>query len=330
MIRPIVFASLILSLVPVPGRAAPPGVVADIAPLHSIVAEVMQGVGEPDLLVQPGASPHHYSLRPSEAEALARADVVFWISEELSPWLETPLENLAGSARKVEMLELPGTVRHGFREGATFEKHVHADGEDHDGHEDHDDDHEAHEDHAGHEGEEAHHHHGDHDPHAWLDPVNAKVWAGEIAQVLAEVDPANAGTYRQNARAFAEAMDELTERLAARAEPLAGIRFIVFHDAYQYFEQRFGLPAAGAISLSDASDPGPARIREIQNMVADLGVTCVFTEPQYNPGLVRTVFAGSEVKQIGVMDPLGVDIEPGRGLYAELLNRLMTSLEQCR
>lgn len=321
MVRQLLFAALIFCLVPGFGWAASPRVVVDIAPLHSIAAEVMNGVGSPDLLVQPGASPHSYSLRPSEAEALARADVVFWISEELSPWLENPLENLAGSARKVEMLELPGTLRYGFREGATFEAHVHADGEDHD---DHDQGHD--EDHEGHEG----HHHGEYDPHAWLDPINAKAWADAMAQILAEVDPSNAGTYRHNARAFGESLDQLTEKLGERAQRLEGIDFIVFHDAYQYFERRFDLQAAGAISLSDASDPSPARVREIQTLVSELGVTCAFTEPQYNPGLVKTVFEGSEVRQVGVMDPLGVDIQPGRGLYVELLNRLMTALEQCR
>lgn len=321
MVRQILLSALILFLLPGFGWAASPRVVVDIAPLHSIVAEVMKGVGSPDLLVQPGASPHSYSLRPSEAEALARADVVFWISEELSPWLESPLENLAGSARKVEMLELPETHRLGFREGASFEAHDHGDEDDHDGHHD---DHE--EGHGGHED----HHHGDHDPHAWLDPVNAKTWANEIARVLSGVDPANTQTYQENARSFGESLDLLTARLDERARRLDGIRFIVFHDAYQYFERRFGLQAAGAISLSDASDPSPARIREIQTLVSELGVTCAFTEPQYNPGLVKTVFEGSEVRRIGVMDPLGVDIEPGPGLYAELLNRLMASLEQCR
>lgn len=314
MVRPALLTGLTICLLPMYSWAVGPRVVVDIAPLHSIVTQVMSGVGQPDLLVQPGASPHSYSLRPSEAEALAQAEVVFWISKKLSPWLETPLENLASSAHKVEMLELPATIRHPFREGATFESLAHADEGNHEEHND------------GHEG----HHHGEYDPHAWLDPMNARVWAGEIAQVLSRTDPSNAEVYQQNAQAFQKSLDGLIGSLSERADRLDGIRFIVFHDAYQYFERHFGLPAAGAIALSDASDPSPARIREIQALVSELGVTCAFTEPQYNPGLVDTVFEESEVNTVGVMDPLGVDTEIGIGHYTELLKRLMASLEQCR
>ncbi|MHA7878972.1 MAG: zinc ABC transporter substrate-binding protein [Saccharospirillum sp.] len=349
MIRPIFLAGAVLSLLPVSSWASAPRVAVDIAPLHSVVTQVMKGVGEPELLIQPEASPHSYSLRPSEAEALAEAQVVFWISGELTPWLENSLENLAGSANRVEMLELSETVKYGFREGATFEAHTHGDhgaegvhdehsrGQDshdqhHDEHEEHHDAHDEHQDehpkdhYAGHDG----HHHGEHDPHVWLDPMNAKIWSAEIAQALSEVDPANESVYQSNARDFARSMDNLIASLQERADRIEGIRFIVFHDAYQYFERRFGLPAAGAISVSDASDPSPARIREIQSMVAELGVTCAFTEPQYDPRLVKTVFEGSEVKTVGVMDPLGADIQIGGSQYSQLLEGLMSSLESCQ
>ncbi|MBU2874558.1 zinc ABC transporter substrate-binding protein [Marinobacter salexigens] len=318
MVRPALLTGLTFCLLPMYSWAAAPNVVADIAPLHSIVAQVMSGVGHPDLLVQSGASPHSYSLRPSEAEALSQAEVVFWISEDLTPWLENPLENLASSAHKVEMLDLSATIGHPFREGATFESHAHGDEDGHnEEHEEHNDGHEE-------------HHHGEYDPHAWLDPMNAKVWAGEIAQVLSSTDPSNAEIYQKNAQAFQGSLEELTGSLSERADRLSGIRFIVFHDAYQYFERRFDLPAAGAIALSDASDPSPARIREIQALVSELGVTCAFTEPQYNPGLIDTVFEGSSVNTIGVMDPLGADIKVGTDHYTEMLKRLMASLEQCR
>jgi len=331
-----ILATLLLCLLTSYTWAASPRVAVDIAPLHSIAAQVMEGVGQPDLLVQPEASPHSYSLRPSEAEALAEANVVFWISKDLTPWLEGPLETLAGSATQVEMLELSVTEKHGFREGATFEGHDHGHGEGEHGETDqhHGEEKEHHDEGGEHhdEDKEGHHgdHHGEYDPHAWLDPINAKRWANEMAKVLAKTDPANAEAYQNNARTFNTSVNELTGSLNRRANKLGNIRFIVFHDAYQYFERRFGLEAAGAISLSDASDPSPARIREIQSLVSELGVTCAFTEPQYNSDLVTTVFEGSEVKTTGVMDPLGVGIEVGPGLYAELLSGLMDSLEQCR
>ncbi|WP_323750386.1 zinc ABC transporter substrate-binding protein [Marinobacter sp.] len=324
MFRAVLLTGFTSCLLPTLVFANPPKVAVDIAPVHSIVSQVMEGVGHPDLLIQPEASPHSYSLRPSEAEALSEADVVFWVSEELTPWLKNSMANLAGSATKVEMLEMTATIKHEYRDGGTFEAHDHADESDHheeqEGH--HDDDHHA-------EADE-HHHHGADDPHAWLDPVNAKLWAKEIAQILSEHDVENADAYRKNARSFGQSMDELRASLDERAHNLEGIRFIVFHDAYQYFEQRFGLTAAGAIALSDASDPSPARIREIQATVSELGVTCSFTEPQYNPGLLDTVFENTEVKTIGVMDPLGADIEVGSDHYIKLLNQLMTSLETCK
>lgn len=349
MIRPIILAGAALSFLPFNSWASAPRVAVDIAPLHSVVTQVMKGVGEPELLIQPEASPHSYSLRPSEAEALAEAQVVFWISGELTPWLENSLENLAGSATRVEMLELSETVKYGFREGATFEAHAHGEhgaegghdshGEGQDGHDQHHDEHDEHQDahdehqdehHEDHHAEHDGHHHGEHDPHAWLDPMNAKIWSAKIAQALSEVDPANASVYQNNAKDFAQSMDNLIASLQERADRIEGIRFIVFHDAYQYFERRFGLLAAGAISVSDVSDPSPARIREIQSMVSELGVTCAFTEPQYDPGLVKTVFEGSKVKTVGVMDPLGADLQIGGGQYSLLLEALMNSLEKCR
>ncbi len=332
-------------------------VVADIAPLHSLVSQVMDGVGTPKLLIQSGASPHSYSMRPSEARALSEAQLVFWISEGLTPWLEKSLDNIAGSATKVEMLGLAGTTRYDYREGATFEGHDHHDGhsdhddhdkpadqDDHDHHHDHDkhddhnkqaghDDHEHHDDHDKHAGHDDHGHHHDHeghDPHAWLDPVNAKVWVEHIAKALSAVDPGNASVYKQNAAKTIAKLDKLIGSIEQQAKKLEGIRFIVFHDAYQYFERRFGLAASGSISLGDASDPSPARIAEIRNTVAKLGVTCVFSEPQYNSDLVRAVFEKSSVSTIGVMDPLGSAIKTGQGHYAALLNAMIASLNQCK
>jgi zinc transport system substrate-binding protein len=309
-------------------------VATDITPVHSLVAKVMAGVGKPDLVIRPGASPHGYSMRPSEAEALQRADVVFWVSHELTPWLESPLENLAGSANKVELLEVAGVTLHEFREGATFEAHEHHDDEhDQHGHDDH-----AHNEEHDHDEEvhnEAHkehdeHHHGEHDPHAWLDPENAKIWLKAIAAELSTIDSANATTYQLNANAAINELDTLIASIRTQTKDLHDIKFIVFHDAYQYFERRFDVQATGAISIGDASDPSPARVKEIRDTVSKLGVLCVFTEPQYNPQMVRSVFEDTQVRTIGVMDPLGADIKPGKGLYSKLLKALVSSLNQCQ
>ncbi|MGX9416744.1 zinc ABC transporter substrate-binding protein [Vibrio sp. WJH972] len=328
-----------------------PRVAVDIAPLHSLVAQVMNGVGEPNLLIRPEASPHEYNLRPSEAKALSDANIVFWIGEGLTPWLEKPLETLASGATKIEMMETEGVTLYDFREGATFEAHAHHDEEGHDDdhHEDehhdekgHDDDHheDEHHDEKGHDdhhedehhdekGHDDHHHEG-HDPHVWLDPQNAEAWVNTIAKTLSEADSDNAQAYQNNASAAIERLHQLTADIKRQAQELQGAKFIVFHDAYQYFEQRFGLLASGAISISDASDPSPARIAEIRQTVSDLGVTCVFTEPQYNPDMVQTVFEDSTVNTIGVMDPLGANIAIGKEQYSSLLVALISSLEQCK
>ncbi len=344
MFRSFLFGSCICLFLPIVAVASPPKVAVDIAPVHSLVAQVMAGVGEPDLVIRPGASPHEYTLRPSEAEALSRADVVFWISEELTPWLDSPLENLAGSATKVTLLEVSGITLHEFREGATFEAHDHHDDEhghddehaheEEDGHDDehaheeegHDEEH-AHEDEHGHKDEHAH---GEHDPHAWLDPENAKIWVQTIASVLSEADAANAATYRSNAATAIANLDALTASIRTRTEKLRDIKFIVFHDAYQYFERRFGVEATGAISIGDASDPSPARVKEIRDTVASLDIRCVFTEPQYNPDMVVSVFEKTQVATIGVMDPLGADIAIGQDHYPKLLEALVSSITQCQ
>jgi zinc transport system substrate-binding protein len=326
---------LLLSAVPAillsaPALAEVPSVAADIAPVQGLVARVMDGVGEPALIIQQGASPHEYSLRPSEAAALENADIVFWIGESLTPWMAETVETLAGDATVVELLDVPGTVTLPYRTGATFEAHDHGD-HDHDHDHDHGDDH-AHDHDHDHGEDHAHDDHGHShdglDPHAWLDPENAKLWLDAIAAELSAADPANAAAYAANAAAGRAEIDAASAEAAATVAPLKDGGFIVFHDAYQYFEARFGLAAAGAISLSDASEPSPARIAEIQGVVADLGVVCVFSEPQFNAGLVATVMDGSAAKT-AVLDPLGTTIEAGPGFYPALIRQLSASMAGC-
>jgi zinc transport system substrate-binding protein len=309
-----------------------PRVAVDIAPVHSLVARVMQGLGAPSLIVAPGASPHEYSLRPSEAAALQEADLVFWIGPDLTPWLESAIETLAGGAAITEMLEVDGTMELPFREGALFEAHSDA-GEDHagGGHDDHGHDdhadkggHDDHADEGGHDG----HDHGAHDPHAWLSPENGAIWLNAIAAQLSAADPDNAGAYFANAAAGREELATLSAEINGILEPVRGRNFIVFHDAYQYFETAFAFPASGAISLSDAARPSPARIAEIQARVAEQAISCVLSEPQFAPGIVATVMDGSDARS-GILDPLGSDQEPGPALYGNVLRNLATALADC-
>ena len=351
-----------------------PSVAVDIAPLHSLVARVMEGVGTPDLVIPASASPHGYRLRPSEARALQNADVVFWMGEDMTPWLEGAIETLAENASVTALLEHQETMLLEFREGALFEGHDHdGHGEDHDehGHDDHDKDHDehAHDDHDkdhdehGHDDHDEHAHdehgkdhdehahddhdedhdehahddhdedhdehgHGAHDPHAWLSPDNARAWMNVIAAELSAADPENAGTYFANAAAGRAELEELKDEISVLLEPVRSVSFVVFHDAYQYFESAFDISASGAISLSDAADPSPARIAEIQARVKNEGIGCVLSEPQYNPGIIAVVMDGTDATT-SVLDPLGSDLETGANLYPQLLRNLATSLASC-
>ena len=323
MSRKLLTLSLTATLMGGTAYADTPQVAVDIAPVHSLVARVMDGVGMPDLIIQPGASPHEYSLRPSEAAALQNSDLVFWIGPDLIPWLTDTIETLAKDASVTSLLDLDGTVQLDFRESALFEVHDHDDHGDHDDHADHDD-------HDDHDGTAAHdkHDHGDHDPHAWLSPKNAMTWLNVIAGQLSSADPDNAGTYFANAAAGRTEIELLIGEVTATLDRVRGTRFIVFHDAYQYFEMDFNFQASGAISLSDASDPSPARITEIRDRVMRQGIDCVLAEPQFNPKLIATVLDGTDAKT-GIVDPLGSDLEPGSSLYPELIRNLSTALASC-
>ena len=323
-----------------------PRVAVDIAPVHSLVTRVMEGVGTPDLIIQAGASPHEYSLRPSEAAALQDANLVFWIGSGLTPWLTDTIETLAPNANVTELLEADGTIELEFREGALFEAHddhkeddddhadeAHDDHEEEARHDDHDDEETGHDDHSDddHDDEEAghdEHEHGDHDPHAWLSPQNAMTWMNVIAGQLSAADPDNAGAYFANAAAGRAEIKVLIGEVIATLDPVRDGQFLVFHDAYQYFEMDFDFPASGAISIGDASDPSPARIAEIQDRIAEQGIDCVLAEPQFNPGLVATVLDGTEAGT-GMLDPLGSDLEPGPALYSQLIRNLSTALAGC-
>ena len=329
MSRKLLTLSVTAALMGGAAYADTPQVAVDIAPVHSLVARVMDGVGTPDLIIQPGASPHEYSLRPSEAAALQNANLVFWIGPDLTPWLTDTIKTLAPDAAVTALMEVDGTIKLEFREGALFEAHAHEDDDDHvdEAHDDHDEEarHDDHDDEeTGHEG----HGQGAHDPHAWLSPQNAMTWLNVIAGQLSAADPDNAGAYFTNAAAGRTEMEALIGEVIATLDPVRDGQFLVFHDAYQYFEMDFDFPASGAISIGDASDPSPARIAEIRDRIAEQGIDCVLAEPQFNPGLVATVLDGTEAGT-GMLDPLGSDLEPGPALYSQLIRNLSTALAGC-
>ena len=338
-------------------------VVASIKPVHSLVSVVMEGIGEPHLIMRGAASPHTYTMRPSDAVALEDAHVVFLVDNAMESALAAQIDTLADNARVVELTEAAGLVRRPLRKGGAFEVDHHHANEDHDdddhGHDDHDD----HDDAEGGEDEgnghdeghgdddDGHHGHGDHghdvdghhhdvdvdgsadetgpfDLHIWLDPVNAKAMTRTIARVLSEADPSNAARYADNAHHLYHELEHLSEEIEALVLPARGVPFIVFHDGYRYFEDRFGLSAAGSTVVSPERSPGVKRVRELREKVRELSVVCVFDEPHFDQRLVSTIVEGTSVRS-GTLEPLGAGIEPGPELYFTLLREMAKAFREC-
>ena len=287
-------------------------VVASIKPVHSLVSAVMAGVGEPHLIIRGAQSPHTFSMRPSDAAALQKARVIFLIDEHKEVALAAPIANLGDDALVVQLAGSEGIDLKPLREGGAFEEHTHAEDEEGDDHHDH-----------GHS-----HEHGDVDFHLWLDPENAVLMTYEIFEALSEADPDNAATYETNGYALIDRLDGLLAEIGAELAPVRDKPFIVLHDAYHYFEDRFDLNAVGAITINPERAPGVQRIAEIRDKVRELGGVCVFAEPQFDSRVIDVVTEGTDARA-GTVDPLGADIEDGPELYFTLIRDLAASFREC-
>lgn len=303
-LRPLALAAALAFAVAASAQAAP-SVVASIVPIHGLVASVMEGVGEPHLLVPPGASPHDYALKPSDASALAAADLVVWVGPGLESFLVHTLETLPAGTRRLALMEAQGVTLLANREG-----------------DEHDDDN-AEEGEA--EGER--HDHGAFDPHIWLDPLNAQAMVDAIGTALAELDPANAGAYRANADATRTRLARLDTAFSGQFAAAQSEPFVVFHDAYRYLENRYRLASLGAIAVEPGRAPSAQHIADLRRRIAGLGAACVFAEPQYDLGLVETIAEGTGAR-IGLLDPEG-GVEPGPRAYDDLMTALVASLAGC-
>jgi zinc transport system substrate-binding protein len=327
-------------------------VVTSIKPIHSLASYLMDGVGKPDLIVDGYASPHGFSMKPSHAKMLQNADIVFWVGEGMENFLEKPLSSIAKKAEKIELMEIKGLNVLKFRERNIFDDHDdhdhdgHAkkkkddhDDHDHDGHakkkkDDHDDhDHDGHakkkkddhDDHDGHDGHEGHAH-GEFDQHIWLDPINAKVMLNEMVEHLIENDPKNEAKYKSNLDKALKDIDKLT--IDVMTELSNSVSSIVFHDAYQYFEKRFNVNILGAFTVNTDVMPGAEQLAEIREIIEHDKVACVFSEPQFNPDIIKAVAKDMNIKT-GVVDPLGATLNPGKDLYFDLIRNMSASFKGC-
>lgn len=329
----LLFASLTL-----PAQAEPLRVVTGTPVVHALASMVMGDTGDPEVLLDRGADPHGFQLRPSQARVLERADAVFWVGPQLTPWLSRAIDSLAGEATVVELLKTEGL------HGVTRQEHgAHAHGDDAHGHEEdaghghedgaHGDDDAAH-DHDGAHGHEnaadhdAHAHDGP-DPHAWLNTENARLWLDEIAHKLSKLDPANATDYAENAAAADARIAELTADIRATLAPAGGAPIVVFHDAYGHFAAQFDLDIAGAISFGDAARPGAARLSELRELITRRNVVCVFPEVQHSPRHVSVAIEGTDARVGAPLDPSGTSLTYGAGLYEDLMRGLAGTIADC-
>ena len=308
-------------------------VVTSIKPIHSLASYVMDGVGKPDVIVDGYNSPHGFSLKPSHAKMLENADLVIWVGEDLEAFLEKPLDTIAKKAKNIEVMDLKGIKKLKFREKNIFEghdDHGHDEHKEH-GHDEHKDEHkehghdehkDEHKEHDGHEG----HAHGEHDPHVWLDPMNAKVIVKEITKQLVQLDSKNSATYKANSKKALADIDKLTKNI--KKDLSKDLRFVVFHDAYQYFEKRFGIQVLGALTVNTDVMPGAEQLSEIREVIEHEKVNCIFSEPQFNPSIIKSIAKDTKVKT-GILDPLGAKLDKGKNLYFDLLNNMASSFKGC-
>jgi len=322
-------------------------VVATIKPIHSLASYLMDGVGKPDLIVDGYASPHGFALKPSHAKMIQNADIIFWVGEDIESFLEKPLKTIAKKAEKIELMEIKGLTKLKFRERNIFEEHDHGHKEDdHDDHAKKEDDHDDHDhdkkekehghdehghddehkkdghDEHGHEG----HAHGEFDPHIWLDPMNAKVILSEMAEHLIENDQKNEAKYKANSKKALKELDQMIKEVKSDVNKDAKV--VVFHDAYQYFEKRFKVNIIGALTVNTDVLPGAEQLAEIREVIEHEKVTCVLSEPQFNPDIVETIAKDTNIN-MGVLDPLGATLTKGKTLYFDLIKNISTSIKNC-
>lgn len=303
MLRRLLWSALLLSALPMAGHAATPAqVVVSIAPIHSLAAGVMQGVAEPTLLVSGDRSPHQYMLKPSQMFSLQRADLVVWVGPGVESFLPRVLDSLWADVQVLELLRLPGMTLWPARSGGVW---------------------------AGHEpGHEGAHDHRDMDGHLWLDPGNAARIVAALVNSLSALDPAHAERYRANGERLQQDLESLDRALQARLAPVRHIPYLVFHDAYQYFEKHYDLNPVGAVMIDPERKPGARRLSEIRERITALEVACVFSEPQFPDKLMQVVTQGTNIRS-AALDPMGMDLKPGTTLYFQLLRQLGQRLSTC-
>jgi len=302
------FLTLCVVFASAPAWAASPTVTVSIQPIHSLAAKIMDGVGTPQLLLPPTASPHHFSLKPSQARNLRQADLIIWVGPTLEAALAKPISSLNSTTQVLSMMDAPGLTKHPLRKGDDWA---------------HDHGHEHRPDRHGHREDR----HSD-DPHIWLNPLNGIAMAAYITQALQKLDPQNSGRYADNFRTLQRDITGLDKRLRNRLRAAAGQPYVVFHDGFQYFERRYGLKAIGSVGEGHQRYPSAKRLSHLKHEIAEHNIRCIFGEPQFKSRAVAMLAADSPAKVL-VLDPLGASVPPGPGSYSTLLENITSAITGC-
>ena len=282
-------------------------IIVTIKPLHSLVTGVVGNTAKTHLLVSGNQSPHGFKFKPSQVKLLNNSAVVFYIGDTFETFMEKAFDSIPSNVVKVPVAEKARLKLLPYREGGPWEEDKH-EGHDH-----------------GHEG---HHDEGGGDMHVWLDPDNAIKMIKAITRELSKVYPENRDIYKANARSYVQKITALDSELSAALSNSKEFPFIVFHDAYQYFEKHYGLNGVGSITFDPHDFPSPKRLKEIRGKLNEMSAACVFSEPQFSDRLVRTVIKGTSAKT-ALIDPLGSNIKDGPNLYFELLSEMAGSFKRC-
>jgi len=301
----LLFIAVLLLVAPAAAAAGQPRVLVSLLPVHSLVAAVMQGVGTPELLLSGGASPHSFSLRPSQVRSLQQADLLVWVGPELETFLS---RSLLGQPLPGRLLTLSDRAELDWLPGRAAGLQVQGDG-----HEVADSD---------------RHQHAGRDSHFWLSPRRAMILVEIVCRELVEIDPRNAERYRENRQKLRKQLIALQREVSARLDAARGLPYVVFHDAYRYFEDEFRVSPAAIVSINPERPPGARRISAIRDEVIRRRIKCVFSEPQFEPRLVRVLTEGTSARS-GVLDPLGAELTPGPEAYRQLLDNLARNFAGC-
>ena len=303
------------------------GVISTIQPINSLVSAVIGNTGKSITIIPSEQSPHDFKLKPSDVKVLQNGNIIFYVSNHLESSITKVFKNLPKNIKVINLMEESGVNHLAIRDNDAWERHDHHGHDDHDKHGKKHDDHDDHDKHG-----KKHDDHDDHekedDVHVWLSPDNAIKIVQKVNKVLSLYFPENSKIYNDNTNKFIDKIRNLKMELVKELSPIKNKPYIVFHDAYQYFEKTFELNAVGSVALEGDIASSPKQISFIKNKIVKSKASCVFQEPQFDSKLVKIVVEGTDAK-IGTLDPLGVNITGDKDFYLQLLSNMAKSLKEC-